>query len=246
MKTNKGKKYRTTGTRTDKNIDKQAARSIAQEIDIFSHDSKTQKPQNLQLEGKPLIFAIEYLKDRNGMRAARTAGYPEEQAKSISQYYLKHPAVSQFIRMHELRLMKEADIQITDVINSLIQIATSNIEDYLNSDGTVKDLQDCPNTAAVAELSTLETIAKDGTRRIQTKVRLHNKINALENLGKYLGIYERDNRQRPAPQTINLDSLNIQQLQAIVTATPEQLQKALSQNQGTGDTQTVYTEAEEQ
>lgn len=179
------------------------------------------------LKGKPLTFAVEYLRDRNAARAARAAGYGEAEAKTISQYLLKHPAVSQFIRQYELRLMQEADVQIKDVVNILLQIATSNIEDYVNPDGSLKNLLDCPNTAAISEYQQIEDILPTGKKIVKTRIKLHNKINALDSLSKYLGLYERDNRQRPAQTVINLDRLDVQQLQALITATPDQIAKAL-------------------
>lgn len=123
--------------------------------------------------------------------------------------------------------MQEAEIQAKDIVNTFIQIATANIEDYLNPDGTMKDLTECPNTAAIQEIMTIKDETAKGTTT-KVKIKMYNKLDALQNLGKYLGLYEKDNRQRPQAVTLNLDSLNIDQLQAIVTASPEQLQRAMT------------------
>lgn len=104
------------------------------------------------------------------------------------------------------RAKKSAD----DIIEELTKVAFSNIKQYLNiEDDEVyfKDFADITDeqAAAIESVKVMKKIIKgkkegDDDFEIQMiQFKLHSKLNALEQLGKHFGIFDKDNAQRMKP-----------------------------------------------
>jgi len=141
-------------------------------------------------------FCRFYLEKFNGTDAAIRAKYSKKTAAAQASRLLKMPKIQK--RLEELRqsAIKRNDIEVDRVLQEYQTIAFSNITDFIERfSGRVivlKSKDDIPNELlpAIQELSEI----KKGVR-----IKLHSKVTALEALGRYLGMFEKDNMQKSSP-----------------------------------------------
>lgn len=146
-------------------------------------EEKVSKP--LPLTAKQKCFIEEYMKDFNGKAAMKRAGYSARSNSFPASQLLAKPKVKAAIeaRMAERRAAHEQEAD--RVIVELARIAFSDVRGLMvwGPDGvTLRDSADVPDDAAacVAEVS----VQKRGTR-----LKLHDKVKALELLGKHFGLF---------------------------------------------------------
>lgn len=163
----------------------------------------------MKLTAKQERFCEEYIIDLNATKAAIRAGYSEKTAYSIGQENLTKPEIIE--RLSELR----ADISenngklIQRVIDELVKVGFSNIQDYIGQGNTIVDMSEIDENKARAVSSIKKSLTEFGTPDnpgIKTVVefKLWDKISALEKLGRHLGIFEADNKQKSSVINVNL------------------------------------------
>jgi phage terminase small subunit len=139
-------------------------------------------------------FCQEYMKDLNGAQAAIRAGYSEKGANVKGAQLLAIVSISE--RIAELMQERQQRTQVTAdmVIAELAKIGFHNVQDFVNGGNSILELKhlDANKTAAVSAVKT--TLKADGD--LVSEVKFHDKVAALEKLGKHLGIFERDNKQK--------------------------------------------------
>jgi phage terminase small subunit len=139
-------------------------------------------------------FCQEYMKDLNQTQAAIRVGYSEKTAVVQGSRLLTHVNVSE--RIAELMQERQQRTQVTAdmVIAELAKIGFHNVQDFVNGGNSILELKhlDANKTAAVSSVKT--TMKADGD--LVSEVKFHDKVAALEKLGKHLGIFERDNKQK--------------------------------------------------
>ena len=135
-----------------------------------------------QLTLKQQKFVNEYLIDNNASRAALAAGYSKKTAYAIGNENLKKPEIMVEIEKAIARQAERTEVTADRVIKEYAKVAFVNSRDFIDEDGSTKAIHDLsPNdSAAVQHFEELE----DGG----TKVRLHDKMKALDSLAKHLGI----------------------------------------------------------
>lgn len=149
-----------------------------------------------ELTEKQKKFAREYLKDFNGARAARDAGYSKKTADRIASENLRKPEVVEYLNELQEKKKKKFELSEEKVMNELSAIAFSRITDYaqiyeginlLGKPATkvlftptykLDDLQ----IAAISEISQNE--------KGVIKLKLENKIEALKLIGKQIGMFK--------------------------------------------------------
>lgn len=142
-----------------------------------------------KLTPKQQRFVEEYLIDLNATQAAVRAGYSEKTAYSIGEENLKKPVIAKEIERALNERSKRTEITADMVLAELARIGFSNMAHYAkwNPDGvTLTDSDNLTDDAArcVAEVSQTVT-AEGGT----VKFKLHDKVSALEKLGRHLGMF---------------------------------------------------------
>lgn len=178
---------------------------------------------NKSLTEKQKRFCEEYIIDLNGAMAAIRTGYSEKTAKEQASRLLTNVNVQEYIQCLKVERSKRTAITADMVIEELAKIGFSNIANYMKvidreitlskdngHDGEEGEDNDLPETdgssivvrdvevfktddvgienmAAVAEIRR----SKDGI-----SIKLHDKVKALESLGKHTGIYEKNNAQK--------------------------------------------------
>lgn len=151
----------------------------------------------MDLTAKQKRFCEEYLIDLNATQAAIRAGYSEKTAGQIGEQNLKKLEIKAFIKEGQKKQSERTNITADMVIQELAKIGFSDIKNYFEGDENQKDITTLDNrlSAAVSSIKVTESSGKDWSKTTK-EFKLHDKVKALEDLGKHLGVFERDNKQK--------------------------------------------------
>ncbi len=135
-------------------------------------------------------FVEEYLVDLNATQAAIRAGYSAKGATVRGSELLANRNVANAISAGQKSRSKRLEIDADRVVQEFAKVGFANAGDYFDwgPDGiTVRSKDDLTpeQQAAVAEVS--ETTTEHGGT---IRVKLHNKLDALEKLGRHLGLFK--------------------------------------------------------
>ena len=143
-----------------------------------------------KLTDKQKRFVDEYQVDLNATAAAKRAGYSEKTAYSMGQRLLKKVEIQAAIQKRQAKLRGKLEITQERVLEELAAIAFANGTDFasINRNGLVRlvPTDDLPEDKKKAVAS-----IKEG--QYGTEVKLHDKVKALELLGKHLGVFDSGN-----------------------------------------------------
>jgi phage terminase small subunit len=152
---------------------------------------------------KRKMFAEEFVKNGfNATHAAIAAGYAPRSAGVTGSRLLKDANVRAAVRLVEKRALQTAGLSTERVLKELERLAFLDPRKLYDSDGCLKpiNLLDPDTAAGISSLDIDEIAVGRGPRRKRvgttTKVRLQDKIAALDRAMRHLGLYERDNRQQ--------------------------------------------------
>jgi phage terminase small subunit len=150
-------------------------------------------PIDKPLTDKELLFIKYYPQLKfNGAKAAEKAGYSKESARSKASQLLTKVNVQEAIEKEKRAIMDRAKLTQDMVIQELRKIGFSDIKDYISIGPggiSIKNLKDI-DTRALSSASTKMTAT--GFRN--TEFKLHNKVQALELLGRYFGTWNESNK----------------------------------------------------
>lgn len=163
-------------------------------------------------------FCDEYLIDLNATRAYKVA-YPktkkEETINSASSRMLRNVKVQEYISEKIKEREKRTEVTQDMVIQELSRIAFLDIRKLYNESGGLKNIQDIDDETikAISSLETLEEYDGYGEDKEQIgntqKVKLLDKLKALELLGKHLGMFSDINvNMKNAVQVELVDDVN--------------------------------------
>jgi phage terminase small subunit len=148
-----------------------------------------------KLTTKQKFFIAEYQKDWNARQAAIRAGFSSKTAKEkgyelIHKNSLVKEALDQAISDNLMKIGVRAERALTEIA----RVAFSDLRKLYNEDGSLKlpSEWDDDEAAAIAGVEVLEEFSGRGEDRtlvgFTKKVRVFDKIKALELLSKHLGI----------------------------------------------------------
>ncbi len=150
-------------------------------------------------------FVQEYLVDRNATQAAIRAGYSAKSAGQMGSSLLKNPKVAEEIARRGREIASNLEVTAGRIIQELAAIGFSNIGDYLTpgEGGRQFDWSHLSRQqlSAIAEVTVFDYAqgadVRDrraqaaGTRPIRRiRFRLHDKLAALSQLAKYVGLFD--------------------------------------------------------
>lgn len=133
-------------------------------------------------------FIVEYLQDANATQAAIRAGYKPDNAKEQGCQLLTklHPYIEPVGRAHiQKRLMKA-----TDVVESLVRIATTDIRDFMTWDGNTMTIKSSDELTP-EQAQCIESVTQHETQHVKyLKLKLHPKVKALDALAKHHNLFK--------------------------------------------------------
>lgn len=141
----------------------------------------------MALNEKQERFVEEYLVDLNATQAAIRAGYSEKTARSIGQRLLTNVDIQEEIQREKKDRSFRTRITQDAVLRELAAIGFARSTDYahINGDGHVV----LTPTAWLTEEQRIAVACVKETP-YGVEVKMHDKIRALEMLGKHLGIFD--------------------------------------------------------
>lgn len=154
------------------------------------------------------IFADQWLIDRNGTRAYKVA-YPNTKndnvAGVLAHGMLRKLKIKKYIdsKLEELGIKAEIDQEW--VLKRYKKLTEYHISDFLDDEGNLKPLSEIPKDSlyAVCGFKNYKQFIKEGKDAVEkiTKTLIQNlkfadKKGVLDSIGKYLGMFEKDNQQK--------------------------------------------------
>lgn len=143
-----------------------------------------------KLTEKQKRFVAEYLVDLNATQAAIRAGYSPKTANRIGSQNLSKVDVQAEIEKRRATLRNKLEITQERVLEELAAIAFANGTDFatITHNGLVRLT---PTDEVPEEKKKAVASIKEG--QYGTEIKLHDKVRALELLGKHLGVFDTNN-----------------------------------------------------
>jgi phage terminase small subunit len=155
---------------------------------------KTSIAELLTLKQK--TFCDEYLVDRNATAAAIRAGYSKKTA--LGGYLMTIPKIKMYLREQHDERAQNAQVNADMVLRELCKIAFSNMGNYFDTDGTMKPMHNLSDDekAALWNVSVTDTGSGSKTEAGEVvKLRMYNKLSALDKIAKCLNMYKPEVKQ---------------------------------------------------
>lgn len=155
-----------------------------------------------RLTKRQSLFVEEYVKDCNGVRAARAAGYSAKNPYTLAHALLdpkRFPLVVEAVDAALEAKRRDCRIEAIHLIEETAAIGFLQPKRMLAPDGSVMPLADMPDDVAAAIASINVTYGEqpdeDGafTRVRHVDVKFHNKLDALKQLAVLLGLTRENN-----------------------------------------------------
>lgn len=147
------------GNDNDKNIDNEL------EINAKKIEDNGLEVRN-RLTTKQIIFCKEYIKDNNGARAARAAGYSEDGAAVQASRNLKRPEVQAEIERNRLYSYSENEENIKNIKMELYRILNEARNDPENDN-------------YIIQLKVIDMLAKMNNAYISTQININEEVQPL-------------------------------------------------------------------
>ena len=147
------------------------------------------KPKKRKLTAMQEHFCHLYTVHWNATRAAKEAGYSEHSAMELGYQLLQKPLVKECIAKLSEHAMKEIGITRERTLTELSRIAYANMKDIAT--WTHSGVEFLPSTDISEEVgSTIAEVSETVTQAGGTlKIRQHDKVRALELLGRYQKLF---------------------------------------------------------
>lgn len=154
----------------------------------------------MALTEKQKRFVAEYLVDLNATQAAIRAGYKDP---NIGRQLITKNNVSEEIRKAMADRQKRTEITQDAVLEELAAIGFSRATDYAAIRGPLVELT--PTDQLTDEQKRAVASIEQGNFGI--KLKLHDKVRALELLGKHLGMFDGKSGQQGGSENNLLDAI---------------------------------------
>ena len=154
-------------------------------------------------------FVDEYVVDPNATQAAIRAGYSARTARQMGAENLSKPVIAEAVEEARRELAERAGIERGQIIEELKRLARSDIRDsafWDKTDMTLRNSDDLPPDAARAIREVTETITRtEDATTVRRSVKLHDKLGALRDLAKILGMYPKEPQAAGTINQYNFD-----------------------------------------
>ncbi len=147
----------------------------------------------MALTAKQRLFVAEYLVDLNATQAAIRAGYSPKTAQRIGSENLSKPLIQNAIEAAKKERIESARVDANYVLRRLVSIDQMDVQDILNTDGSIKAISDWPKVwrQTVSGVDITEMTASDSesqTQALLKRIKWPDKLKNLEILGKHIEV----------------------------------------------------------
>ena len=155
-------------------------------------------------------FCREYIIDNCAQQAAIRAGYAEGSAHVVSSRLLRQPLIQQEINQLLEKQIKRTEVNADRIINELAGIAFGNLKDIEkailenNLDKLLANLTREQSTF----ISTITQRDLTSGKKLTT-IKFHDKIKALELLGKHLSLFTEKLQIENVDKGISIDDMDL-------------------------------------
>lgn len=186
---------------------KKRKRKVMTPVKPPDHPKREKKTRTKKLTAKQRRFAEEYNVDSNGTQAAIRAGYSKNGADVQAVNLLGNARVKKEVERLRAAKSERTGVTADMVVEGLLSLAQGNLDDFVRIEGETPhiDFSDATRQKMyqLTEISSTTTsIDAGGDKPItETKVKIKtaDKRKAWVDLGKHLGIFEKDNAQKQVP-----------------------------------------------
>ena len=183
-----------------------------------------------ELNARQRKFVLVFVKTGNASVAAREAGYSQRTADRQGHYLLKNPEIAAEIAKRQGRLAIRMEISTERLVVEMARLAFADPRKLVGPDGMLRAIADLDDDTAAA-ISSLEITSRPmknaplGYVETVTKVRLHGKNGAIQNLARALGLrgFRPSALDLPPPDTSPAAAARTRVADLLGDATPEQL-----------------------
>ena len=166
-----------------------------------------------RLTAKQKRFANEYIIDLNATQAAIRAGYTSKYANTNANKLLQNTTLAEYIQGLMDERSRRTLVTQDKVVNELASIAFADISSFLKVKNNQVEVFDTDSIqhemlAAIAEI-------KEGNYGISIK--LHDKLKALELLGRHLGMFK-DKVEVTADVNNPFEGFTTEELKALINS----------------------------
>jgi phage terminase small subunit len=142
-------------------------------------------------------FVAEYLIDLNATQAAIRAGYSKKTAHAIGAENLTKPEIQAAVTAGRESLAERTDTTAERVIEEYKRIAFANMRDFAHWSGQDAGFIDSESLtdeqhACISEVQAEEIQMGAEVVKRKIKVKLHDKLKALDSLSRHLGLFAKD------------------------------------------------------
>ncbi len=154
------------------------------------------------LTPKQEMFCREYLIDLNGTQAAIRAGYSPKTANEQAAGLLAKPSIQEYVQSLMDRRAKRIEVTADMVLDELRKIGFADIRkavkwgiaplDFTSENASPNGLNIYPVSLVPSETideDTVAAVAEISLTQAGVKLKMHDKLSALEKLGKHLKLF---------------------------------------------------------
>src|ERR1700712_4695726 len=149
------------------------------------------KTMRTELTAKQRLFCDEYLIDRNATAAALRAGYSA--ATALGGHLMVIPKIKWYLEERIQLTAKKLRVNHEMILDELCKIAFGNMGNFFGADGNLKPMNevDADDKAALWSLSVSDAGSGATDDMVSTtKIRMYNKLSALDKIAKHLNFYK--------------------------------------------------------
>ncbi len=145
------------------------------------------------LTSRQAAFVTQILLDPNGTKAAVAAGYSPRTAAAIATENLRKPEIASALAEARRQRAQRVRIEADAVLEQVYRMAMVDVREFVDAQNRLIPLRQLPDTAAAA-IQSIEITERDGA--ITYRVRLADRVAAIDRLMRHLGLFEKDQRQQ--------------------------------------------------
>jgi len=155
-------------------------------------------------------FCQEYVIDLNGTQAAIRAGYSKKTAVEQASQTLAILNVKVRIKELQAAIGNRLEITADMVVKELWALGIYNVQDLVTEENQIINIKQAERDLikpVIGLKATTKVVTFDGTREETTTidVKFADKRAALVDVGRHLGVFEKDNSQKKDDITVNIN-----------------------------------------